>query len=204
MHRIKIWALLPAVVFLSSCISTFSVVDREPVAKGKKLAVISGLNKPENLMYAAFLTQSLKKYTMFQVMPQEEVKARVPAYPFRIRGPYLSYIGLDADYSRTNIKKIQEIQKKLGADYLYVIWAPSSYTVNNGVIVLCTVGQMFSFPGGKEIGRGDYSLSWAKPGAFVIGPKKSPEETMLYFSELSAKEIAEKLNMTKPGPAGKN
>lgn len=198
MYRTRAATLIMAAAFLSSCISTFTVVNREDAGSGKKLAVLSGLNKPENLAYAIHLTEALRKYTAFSVMPQEEVRSRIPAYPFRIRGPYISYIGLDPDYTRTNTARIDELQKKLGADYLYVIWTPSSYTTDDSIVTLSVVGQMFSYPGAREVGHGDYDISWAKPGAWVIGPKKSPEETMRQFSERSAREIAKKLGVAAP------
>lgn len=145
--------------FIPSCINTFTLKYPDYKPKGNSIAIISGLNKEVNLYLATVLTDSLKEVSTFRVLSQKEIINRFSEYPVNIKGPYTaSYFDIDYDYSKTDVEEIKKIQKKLGVDYIYAMWVPSSTTFQNSVIHYYVIFQLFEFPGGREIANGQYVI----------------------------------------------
>jgi len=131
----------------------------------EKPAVIAGLTNPSSLQAAQTFADEVAKASRFHVLPQKQVAQAIPNYPQLIKGPYASaYFEIDEDYAKTDVGRVREIQKQLGADYLYILWAPTSVqSGGKGLFfknypVVHVVAQFFEFPGGKEIGRGKYMI----------------------------------------------
>ena len=196
MKRASTMAFFMAILLSISC-SDFKIVDNQFNVKGKKIAVVSGLNKAENLAYATMLTAALKKYSTLDVISQDEIRKSVAYYPYRIKGPYFAYLGIDADYSRTSLKQIENLQKKLKVDFIYVIWTPTTYRDMDGGNTLCTIGQIFAFPGCREIARSRYDIEWSVKWQILRNEPGGPEKPMMEMSEKSAADIAEKLNVKR-------
>ena len=189
------WAgmVIGAALFFSGC-ATFHLTQEPFQPKGKKLAVIAGLTNPSSLQAAQALADEVGKASQFQVLPQKHVAQTIPNYPQLVKGPYNSaYFEIDEDYGKTDVGRIKEIQKHLGVDYLYILWAPASVqSGGNGLFfknypVLHVVAQVFEYPGGKEIGRGKYML------------RVNDDRNELLRDDLAhvAKEFAEKTRMSK-------
>lgn len=181
--------------------SAFTVKQRSYHPTGKSVAVIAGINNEINRIAALHLTRSLTQHTSFQVISQEIVTNSVPNYPSNIKGPYKhAYLQIEPDYSRTDVKKLIEIHRKLGVDYLYVLWAPVASTgsagVSQSVVQLYFIGQLFEFPEGKEIGNGMFGSAVGNPySCFAPGPTPKEVEDQLKISlDYVAQRIARETN----------
>jgi hypothetical protein len=151
-------------LILSGC-ATFHLTQEPFQPKGKRLAVIAGLTNPSSLLIARALGDELGKASLFQVLPQKQVAQAIPNYPQLVKGPYKSaYFEIDVDYDNTDVARVKELQRHLGVDYVYVLWAPA--TVSHGgstwfsknYPVTQIVAQLFESPGGKEVGRSRYAV----------------------------------------------
>jgi hypothetical protein len=189
------WAamVVGATLFLSGC-STFNLTQEPFQPKGKKLAVIAGLTNSSSLQAAQVLAGEVGKVSRFQVVPQNHVAQAIPNYPQLVKGPYKSaYFEIDEDYDKTDVGRVKEIQKHLGVDYLYVLWAPASVQSGDkgwffkNYPLLHVVAQVFEFPSGKEIGRGKYVLR------FDDDHNEPVHGDMVHIAE----EFAEKTHMSK-------
>lgn len=161
---LQLWLTLVASLYLTGC-ATFQLLQEPSGVNGKKLAVIAGLTNPGSLQAAQTFADEVAKASRFHVLPQKQVAQAIPNYPQLIKGPYASaYFEIDEDYAKTDVGRVREIQKQLGADYLYILWAPTSVqSGGKGLFfknypVVHVVAQFFEFPGGKEIGRGKYMI----------------------------------------------
>ena len=195
MRQRYFWSLIlvGAVLILEGC-STFQLTDEPFTPKGTKLAVIAGLTNPSSLQAAHDLADELGKTSQFQIAPQTQVAQAVPNYPQLIKGPYNSaYFEIDVDYAKTDLAQVRQLQKHLGTDYLYVLWAPS--VTSNGqksfffknYSYMQVIAQLFEFPGGKEVGHGTYMVR-------VDDEKK---EIVSDDMQRVTKELAEKTHMLK-------
>lgn len=198
--RVFFIACLP-LVFSSCFFVPFQVIEPGFKPKGKTLAVVSGLNHDTNYFIAQSMTQSLKKQSKFKVMPQKKIAKAWRNYPVNIKGPYNSaYFDIDINYSNTDIKKLREIQKKLGVDYLYVMWAPTGSTINNSVNEINIIAQLYEFPGGKEVANGRFnSVSYSNSSCLVAKKPTAEEdaEGIRRTTDMVAKLMAEKTGMLK-------
>jgi hypothetical protein len=163
-HHISWTGIVVVVALLSSGCATFHLTQEPFQPKGKRLAVIAGLTNPSSLQASQALADTIGRTSRFQVLSHKQVQA-IPNYPQLIKGPYNSaYFEIDENYDKTDLGRVKELQKFLGVDYLYVLWAPAS--VQSGgkgwffknYPLLHVVAQVFEFPSGKEIGRGKYML----------------------------------------------
>ena len=159
-----IWMVIAAALCLSSC-ATFQLIQEPSRFNGKKLAVVPGLTNPSSLQAAQAFADEVGRASRYQVLSQKQVAQAIPNYPQLIRGPYTSaYFEIDEDYGKTDVGRVRDIQKHLGVDYLYILWAPTSIqSGGKGLFfknypVVHVVAQVFEFPGGKEIGRGKYMV----------------------------------------------
>ena len=182
-----------AALVLEGC-STFQLTEEPFQPKGKRLAVIAGLTNPSSLQAAHALADELAKASQFQVLPQKQVAQAIPNYPQLIKGPYNSaYFEIDVDYAKTDRERVKQLQKNLGTDYLYVLWAPS--VTSNGqknlfskpYSTMQVIAQLYEFPGGKEVGHGSYIMR-------IDGDKNQIVREDL---EHVTKELAEKTHMLK-------
>lgn len=160
----RAWLAVGAMFLLSGC-ATFHLTHEPFQPKGKKLAVIAGLTNASSLHAAEALADEIAKASQFQVLTQKQVAQAVPNYPQLMKGPYKSaYFDVDVDYEHTDVARIKELQRQLGVDYLYVLWAPA--TVSHGrssffsknYPMTQVIAQLFESPGSKEVGRGQYVL----------------------------------------------
>jgi len=180
-------------LFCTGC-TTFELTDNAFQPKGKKLAVVAGMTNAGSLKAADVFTHELSKASQYQVMPQTQVAKAIPSYPQLIKGPYDSaYFEIEINYARTDLARVKEIQKHVGTDYLYVLWAPST-TSNGGKSWLFTnyaamqvIAQLFEFPGGREVGHGKY----------MIRINDDKKEMVVDDMQHVAKEMAEKTRMPK-------
>ena len=75
-----------------------------------------------------------------------------------------AYLEIDVHYVKTDLDRVKQLQKNLGTDYLYVLWAPS--VTSNGQRSLFSkpystmqvIAQLYEFPGGREVGHGTYIM----------------------------------------------
>jgi len=174
---------------LCGCFTAFEVVDGSFTPKGRSIAVLAGLPEGGSAAIAALVADELRKQSRYQVLSQAQIAQALKPYPQAIKGPYRSaYFEIDVDWSLTDKQKLAAIQRALGADYLYVMWAPTAVSWGSDKAAnLQLVGQFFAFPGGKEIGHGVFQLHLRKDDAKYV--KQGAEEV--------ARQIAEKTGMLK-------
>ncbi len=203
MSRLKLLSVVLCLAFFSSCITFFDFVGKKEEIRGNKLAVISGLKNQNSVIFARIVTEELARVSSFTIMSQQEISARLGNYPSIIRGPYESaYMNIIEKYDNTDTARLNEIQKKLGVDNLYVIWAPVHVEMQIGGSTatpyqIHAITQFFSYPGGKEVGRSMFKTMYAE--GFVIGSNvpRSPEDAIRYASEQIAVKIAKKTGTLK-------
>jgi hypothetical protein len=174
-RKIVLFAVI--LIFLTSC-GGFQLVDRNFSPKGNSIAVITGINDEMNEYLALSMTEALKKRSSFKVVSQKRVRKSLRHYPVNIDGPYsAAYINIEPDFNHTDTKKIKKIQKKLGVDYIYVLWAPTSVTTNGSINSINVIGQMFESPTCKEVGRARFDAVSKVKGKFVLGRAAKDEKT---------------------------
>lgn len=188
-------------ILLSGCFETFSLLETDYRPKGKTMAVIAGLDTESNVVLAQRMTDALKKNTRFQMMPHKQAAQAIPNYPVKIKGPYSSaYLEIEEDYSRTDRKKIRDIQQKLGVDFLYVIWTPTATEMQGSIQQLHIIGQMFEGSSGKELGHGKYMATAGRVGGCCLVPKPDDKDRANAVDDISdyvSREIGEKMGMLK-------
>ena len=156
--------LLVCALLIQGC-STFQLTQEPFTLKGKKLAIIAGLTNAPSQDAAQALADELSAGSRFQVMPQKQVAQAIPQYPQLIRGPYNSgYFEIDVNYARTDLYLVKQLQKNLGTDYVYVLWAPSVTSpaqkslFSKNYATMQVIAQLYEFPDGKEVGHGTYQM----------------------------------------------
>jgi hypothetical protein len=161
---LRLGSILGLIVALSGC-STFHLTQEPFQPKGKKLAVIAGMTNDSSLSIAKSFGDELGKTSMFHVLSQTQVAQAIPNYPQSVKGPYKSaYFEIDVDYANTDLGRVKELQRHLGVDYVYVLWAPATVSHGNSgwfskhYLVTQIVAQLFESPSGKEVGRGQYAV----------------------------------------------
>ncbi len=191
-------AVLVFLIVLNAC-STFTLTDTDFKPKGKTIAVVAGLDDDENVKVAYYMTEALRKHSRFQVVPQKQV-AQTLGYPIKIQGPYkTAYFQIETDYTKTDVKRIRTILQKLGVDYVYAVWTPSTTVYNEKIHSLHAVGQMFQGPDAKEVGNGRFDATAGKTDCCLASAPGDQDKTnsIKDASEYVAKEIAEKTGMQK-------
>ncbi len=170
----------------SGCFNAFYVLDDNYKPKGRSIAVLAGVPEDANLAVAALVTDELRKQSRYRVMSQAQIAEAVKPYPQAIKGPYRSaYFEIDVDWKLTDKQKLAALQRSLGVDYLYVMWAPTAVSSGGKASSLHLVAQLFEFPGAKEVGQGAFQLYFSKDDASNL--KQGAEKV--------ARQLAEKTGM---------
>ena len=170
------------------------------VQEGASIAVICGIAEETNVKMASYISESLSEVSRFHVLSQKSIASKIKGYPVRIHGPYADvYFEIETDFSKTDREKLSKIQKKLGVDYLYVIWAPFSESINIETEIIHVVTQLFKAPGLEEVGQGRF-YSFAQAG-FSLRTKSPTSEKvdkgMRESCRYAAQELSQKTGMTK-------
>jgi len=197
---------------LAGCVSMFSGLIFSPVdgdiqANGKTLAIVAATNNDMTLAIVDSMAEAFSRNSTFRVQPAKQTAQRIPGYPQEIKGPYNSaYVTIDIDFSKTDIKKVREIMKKVGTDYAYVIWIPvgSSRTASADGAATSgegkqwhAVAQMFKGPEARVVGQGRFDVTAVR---YVPGAKVSAEhmrEAVANTAEGVSQVIAEKTGTLK-------
>ena len=82
---------------LSGCISTFNPVSGDIKFKPKTMAVVAGLDNEQNVQMAQTMSESLRKYTRFQVMTHKQAAQKLPGYPAQYPGALEERLFRDRD-----------------------------------------------------------------------------------------------------------
>lgn len=199
-------------LFLAACIlplfscapgyGRFKLTDKDFRPRGKSLAVLSGLDNDANVILSEYMAEAFKNRSTFQVLSGQEIKRVMPDYPINIKGPYKNaYFSFDVDYARTDVKKLKSIQQKLGVDYLYVLWAPSTYgSEGETVINFLMIAQLFASPDARQIGNIDGQIL-VQGKSFFFGRNKPGAEQfskqLMKVTGAIATDIAGKTGMER-------
>ncbi len=202
---IRCVALAVLSLLLAGCFETFSLVNTDYRPKGRSIAVVSGLDSEANVAVAERLTAALQKHTRLHVMSYRHVEKSLPKYPTKIKGPYLfAYFEIEEDYGHTDLDQIRHVQRKLGVDYLYVVWAPTATVTQGTIEQLHCIGQLFAGPSSQEIGHGKFMATAGNVGGCCLVPAptdKDRSKAVDNVTDIVAREIGEKLGMLKEAPA---
>jgi hypothetical protein len=172
---------------VSGCFNAFNVLDSDFKPRGRSIAVLAGVPEEANVAVAALVADELRKQSRYQVVPHAQVAKTIKPYPQAIKGPYRSaYFAIDVDWGLTDRQKLTALQHALGVDYLYVIWAPTAVSYGGSGANLQLVGQLFEFPGAKEVGHGAFQL-------FV----QKDSDHLKQGAEKVARQVAEETGMLK-------
>lgn len=180
--------------FVAGCSGpTFKPLSSDFHAKeSASLAVVSGLKKSSNAQLAHYLTEAFKAQSTYRVLSQAAIAKAVKGYPYNIQGPYSSaYFEIKSDFDKTDLEMIRQLQKKLGVDYLFVIWAPLTTTFNQSAPTIHVVSQMFESPGAREVGQGNFFSTAHK---FSIVHRDATAEEVKKGMERTAKVVALELS----------
>lgn len=210
MKKIKILLCLTLICMLfSSCATGFKLTDERFKLSGKKIAVLAGMNNEPTVAFTVSVAEKLAKKSKFFVIPQRKVKQKYKPYPCKIKGPYkTAYTEIDADYTLSDIKKINSIGKRLRCNYVYVLWAPiaATTTITDGYgrisryETIHLIGQLFDVSSQKEVGRTKLESCFSTDfqNTIQIGPGKVPKnktETILMTADYIVEQIIEKTNI---------
>ncbi len=195
--------ILSTLLLLGGCArATFKPLSADFHAKqGSSIAVISGLEHDGNLLLSHYLTEELKEWSTYRIVSQKAIAQKIKGYPYNIQGPYRSaYFEVEMDFNKTDIEKLKRIQKRLGVDYLYVLWAPMATKMSNtNHHTVHVVAQMFEYPGSKEVGRGRF-FSYARKVSWTGSSPVTDEQIdkgMKYAATKVAWELGVKTGMPK-------
>jgi hypothetical protein len=194
----KNYQVLP--LFLAACVSIlltgcahfsvdFNLTNDSFKPKGKTIAVLSGTKETHNTDIVNQVTDALQKSSRYQVISQSTISKVVQPYPQTIKGPYKSaYFQIDTDWNLGDRQKIAKIQKSLGVDYLYVIWAPIAVTRNgDNFSRVYAVAQLFELTTEKIVAQAEIGLMWG--GGYTHYAKDGTNEI--------ANQLAQKTGMAK-------
>lgn len=165
----------------------FNLTDSSFKPRGKSIAVISGTKETQNVAIAKLVGDALRKNSRYQVASSAQVSQTIVPYPQTIKGPYKSaYFYLDTDWDLGDRKKIADIQRSLGVDYLYVIWAPIAVSHNGQDLSnVPALAQLFEQPNAKEVAQtsilvvvGDEGNIFLKEGVDEIARQLAEETKM--------------------------
>lgn len=196
-HSLKSRAITAALsllaVLASSGCAHYSVdiglKDTNFKPKGTSIAIISGTKEPQNVTLARLVSDSLRKKSRYQVASAAQISQALEPYPQTIKGPYKSaYFYIDTDWELGDREKITRIQRSLGVDYLYVIWAPIIISSNGSPVAsMPAVAQLFEQPNAKEVAQSSIGLFVGDDGNVFL--KEGVEEI--------AQQLAEQTKMAK-------
>ena len=185
---LRVAAAVVLALAASGCFNAFNLLDDNFKPKGRSIAVLAGVPEDANLAVVALVTEELRKQSRYQVMSQAQIAGAVKPYPQVIKGPYRSaYFEVDVDWKLTDKQKLTALQRALGVDYLYVVWAPTAVSYGGSGANLKLVGQLFEFPGAKEVGH----------GAFQLLLQKDKPDYLKQGAEKVARQLAEETGMLK-------
>ncbi len=197
---------------LAGCVSMFSGLIFSPTngdiqAGGRTLAIVAGTDNDMTSSVVVSMAAAFSRNSTFRVQPPKQTAQRIPGYPQQIKGPYNSaFVTIDIDFSKTDIKKVRELMKKVGTDYAYVIWVPtgSSRTASADGAASSgegrqyhAVAQLFMGPDAKVVGQGRFDVTAVR---YVPGTKVSAEhmrEAVANTTETVSSVIAEKTGTLK-------
>lgn len=198
---LRLVAAAVAPMLLSGCFSAFTLSDSGYRPRGRSLAVVAGLDNEASLALARGMTDAFRRQTKFQVVPQSQVAQAVPGYPQKIKGPYTSaYFQIEADYGNTDRKKVRDLQKRIGADYVYVVWVPTATVTQGTVHQFHIIAQLFEAPEAREVGNGMYAATAGRVAGCCLVPPPTDRDkgdAVKDTSDHVAREIGEKLGMLK-------
>ncbi len=212
MKRFSLFTLFAfSVLFLSGCITfdSFQLLQSDIKPKGKKIAVISGLNHELNGYVAESMTASLKKETAFKVISQRRIAKRIKDYPYNIQGPYKkAYFNIEQDYSNTDVKALKKIAKRLKVNYLYVMWVPTATSHGGFTNTFDIITQLYEFPAARPVGQGRFMAGSAgtHSNCFLFGGAATAEDDKQGIRDMMdhvAKEIGSDMKMGLMGTSKK-
>lgn len=187
-------------------VPSFELTNGPFKLRGTTIAVLAGLNNELSTLFAACVSDSLKKQSTFRVLSQQQIAQKLTFYPFDIRGPYTAaYFSIEQDYEKTDIDKLKEISWRLGSDYLYIIWVPSNYwSGNRRLYNILEIAQLYEFPAGREVGRSGLRIPVIrdKGGSCCLMSQPVPgdtdiEDRLKIEADKIAAEIAKKTGTAK-------
>lgn len=178
-HRtVRDLTVLALALLLGGCFNAFNAfepLDSNFQPQGRTIAVIPGSTNEMSVVMAQLVTESLQRQSRYQVMPQAQIAKTLGVYPQNIKGPFRSaYLEIDVSWDLIDRQTVIGIQRKLGVDYLYVVWAPSSVISHGGSYTRLSytgmniIAQLFESPVSKEVGRGTVRLDARKKDQDVL------------------------------------
>lgn len=185
---------LLALVFTSGCthyVVSFDMDESGFKPKGTSIAVISGTKEPDNVTLAELVSDSLRKKSRYQVLTAAQISKALAPYPQNIKGPYKSaYFSLDIDWTLGDHEKIAAIQRALGVDYLYVIWAPIEVSSTGAMArSMPAVAQLFERPNSREVAKanlgffvGDFGNVYLREGVEEL-TRRMAEDTKMAMAK---------------------
>lgn len=195
----KLLILIILMLFQTSCMVTYYRSKKSTnIDSNSKIAVMAGMFDYSTINFAEYLTEEFHKQTKFSVISQNRFKKSNKYYPVRVKGPYSSsFFEIEDDYTLTDKQKILKYARSVKSDYVYVIWVPVVYSVNNNVHECSAIGQMFNTQTGEEIGYGKYPMFWFKGSYIGWGAARTQEEALKRGAAAAVKDISTKMGMTK-------
>jgi len=167
-----LYLLLAIILVASGCAAPV----RHDGGKAPIVAVITGVPEEASRKIATTVAESLQLQSKQRVMTDALIATKLTNYPRYIPGPYQrAYFEIEVDWSHTDMNRIAAIQRELGADFLYVIWAPNA--IRNGSlsdylvwtpadikavdidrIEVPIIVQLFATPGNKVVMKEQYKI----------------------------------------------
>ncbi len=149
----------------------FELLEPDKKIKPAKIAVIAGTEDEIDFQIADSLSKALSKETKFLVLKQEEIKSLIPSYPLNNRIIDFNImkekkeVQQSAFLTDSSKSSIDEIQKKLKVDYIFIVWNGGWFVDRNKWTSYIQVNaRLIEYPKGDIIAissfQHDYPLSY--------------------------------------------
>lgn len=181
----------------------FALMDEGYKVRPSSVAVIAGSSADVDTRLARFLTEELAKRTTFRVISQEEIEKKVPSYPLNFKLGKVSDEKKPVWYAQSEKGKLDSIQARLKADYLFLVWGANLnvYTYNNGAgmkYYIVILGNLLEYPKGKPVAFTQFGNSRGQSSFLALFKDKGYDIDKLLQD--SAEDVTDTfVNITKAG-----
>jgi len=142
----------------------FELMDDRAQVKPGTLAVIAGDASEPTPLIAQALTKQLKDRSTFRVLSQDEVARRLGKYPVLIKRTDPENEDRPVWYAKGEKAKIDALQEKIKADYLFIVWTgrlnkvvtQSSQGGSSVSYEVGVVGNVIEYPKTRTVGYSNF------------------------------------------------
>ena len=174
----------------------FVLMDDKVQIKKGTLAVISGDTHEPTAAVAEYLTRELEQRSTFRVLGQKEIARRIAKYPVEIKQADPENKRRPVWFAKGEQSKLDAMQAKLKADYLFVIWTTGlvkyGHAKEHSIYVVGISGNLIEYPGARAVGYSQFDNKNEPPFCFISRMGKTEGVLVEDMLKDTAREMADK------------